>query len=47
MPSFNTRVFDLARNDDHNIQYLYKSNEQSTVLLEEIAKVEQQHKKMK
>jgi len=47
MPSFNTHIFDLAKNDNQNIQYLYKSNEQSQVLLDEISKVETQHKKMK
>jgi hypothetical protein len=47
MPSFNTNMFNMATNDNQNVQHLYQLNESSQVLLDELQKIETQHKKMK
>lgn len=37
----------MATNDNQNVQHLYQLNESSQVLLDELQKIETQHKKMK
>ena len=47
MPSFNTNMFNMAVSDSQNVQYLYQACESSQVLLDELNKIEGQHRKMK
>ena len=46
MPAFNPSIFNIAKNGNALTHHLYRASEQSQVLLEELSKVEQQHKKM-
>lgn len=45
LPAFNTNVFRLASSSEHTTQYHYLASEHTQNLIEELSKVENQHRK--
>jgi hypothetical protein len=46
MPAFNTQLLTLGSSSEHLTHQLYKASEKSQLLVDELTRVEQQHKKM-
>ena len=46
MPTFNTNIFNAASNQNYISHHIHKASEVSQQMIEELNKVENQHKKM-